>query len=41
MVPLLFLYLLSVGLLKFADKRRAAREAAELAPMDEGLDLTG
>jgi sec-independent protein translocase protein TatC len=41
MVPLLFLYVLTVGLLKFADKRRAAREASELASIDEGLDLTG
>ena len=41
MVPLLFLYVLSVGLLKFADKRRAARAASELGSMDEGLDLTG
>jgi sec-independent protein translocase protein TatC len=43
-VPLLILYVLSVGLLKLADRRRAAREAREgsdLSPMDEGLDLTG
>jgi sec-independent protein translocase protein TatC len=41
MLPLLFLYILSIGLLKFADKRRAARAASELGSMDEGLDLTG
>ena len=41
MVPLLFLYALSVGLLTLADKRRAARAASELGSMDEGLDPTG
>jgi sec-independent protein translocase protein TatC len=41
MVPLLFLYVLTIGLLKFADKRRAARDARELGTVDEGLDLTG
>src|SRR5205807_6164640 len=41
MIPLLFLYVLTIGLLKFADKRRAARDAREMAAMDEGLDLTG
>ena len=40
MVPLLFLYVLSIGLLRFADKRRAQRAAAELGSMDEGLDLS-
>jgi sec-independent protein translocase protein TatC len=40
MVPLLFLYVLSVGLLRFADKRRAARAASDLGSIDEGLDLT-
>jgi hypothetical protein len=40
MVPLLFLYVLTIGLLRFADKRRAQRAAAELGSMDEGLDLS-
>ncbi len=40
MLPLLFLYIFSVGLLRLADKRRAARAASELGSMDEGLDLT-
>jgi Sec-independent protein secretion pathway component TatC len=41
MVPLLALYMLTIGLLKFADKRRAAREAREMGTIGEGLDLTG
>jgi sec-independent protein translocase protein TatC len=41
MLPLLFLYVLSIGLLKFADKRKAARAARELGTIDGGLDLTG
>jgi sec-independent protein translocase protein TatC len=40
-VPLLVLYVLSVGLLKLADRRRAARAESELGSMGEGLDLTG
>jgi sec-independent protein translocase protein TatC len=40
-LPLLFLYVLTIGLLRFADKRRAARDARKLGAMDEGLDLTG
>jgi hypothetical protein len=34
------LYLLSIGLLAFVDRRRAQRAAAELGSMDEGLDLS-
>ncbi len=34
MVPLVFLYLLSIVMLKFLDRRLAAREAAELTPLD-------
>jgi sec-independent protein translocase protein TatC len=41
MIPLLFLYVLTIGLLRFADKRRAARDAREMATIDEGLDPTG
>ncbi len=41
MVPLLFLYLFSIGLLKIADRRRAARAAAEFSSIDDGLDPTG
>ncbi len=40
MAPLVLLYLLSIVLLKFADRRIAAREQAELA-MDGSLDATG
>jgi sec-independent protein translocase protein TatC len=40
-VPLLVLYVLSIGLLKVADRRRAARAASELGSMDEGFDLSG
>lgn len=41
MVPLLFLYLVSIGLLKIADRRMAARAAAEFQSIDDGLDPTG
>jgi sec-independent protein translocase protein TatC len=34
MIPLLFLYLLSIVLLRIADRRQAARAAADLDPMD-------
>lgn len=41
MLPLILLYLLSIVLLKFADRRAAARAAAEASsPLDGGLDLT-
>ncbi len=39
MLPLVILYLASIVLLKIAD-RRAARAAAELSTIDEGLDPT-
>lgn len=41
MVPLVFLYLVSIVLLKVADRRQAAREAAEMAALDNSLDPTG
>jgi sec-independent protein translocase protein TatC len=41
MVPLVLLYLASIVLLKIADRRQAAREAAEIAPLDNSLDPTG
>ncbi len=41
MVPLLFLYLFSIVLLKVADRRLAARAAREFGPIDDGLDPTG
>jgi sec-independent protein translocase protein TatC len=41
MVPLVVLYVLSIVLLKFVDRRRAAREAAEMAALDNSLDPTG
>ena len=40
MVPLVLLYVLSIVLLKFVDRRRAAREAAETAVLDNSLDPT-
>jgi sec-independent protein translocase protein TatC len=40
MVPLVLLFVLSIVLLKVADRRRAAREAAELASLDNSLDPT-
>lgn len=40
MVPLVFLYLFSIALLKVADRRMAARAAAEFASFDN-LDPTG
>ncbi len=40
MLPLLLLYLLSIVLLTFADRRAAARTAAELGPIDSSLDPT-
>jgi sec-independent protein translocase protein TatC len=39
-LPLLILYLASIVLLKIADRRAAARAAAELAQMGDSLDLT-
>lgn len=41
MVPLLFLYLFSIALLKVADRRIAARAATEFPTIDDGLDPTG
>ena len=41
MVPLVLLYLLSIVLLVVIDRRRAAREAAEMASLDNSLDPTG
>jgi sec-independent protein translocase protein TatC len=38
--PLVLLYLASIVLLKIADRRAAARAAAELAQMGDSLDLT-
>jgi sec-independent protein translocase protein TatC len=40
MLPLVLLFLLSIVLLKIADRRAAARAAAELSAMDDGLDPT-
>jgi sec-independent protein translocase protein TatC len=40
MLPLVLLYLASIVLLKIADRRTAARTAAELAQMGDGLDPT-
>ena len=40
MLPLVILYLLSIVLLKIADRRAAARAAAELSSIDDGLDPT-
>jgi sec-independent protein translocase protein TatC len=40
MLPLLVLYLLSIVLLKIADRRAAARAAADMQPFDDGLDAT-
>jgi sec-independent protein translocase protein TatC len=34
MLPLVVLYLLSIVMLKFADRRLAARDASELTPLD-------
>jgi sec-independent protein translocase protein TatC len=39
-LPLLILYVASIVLLKIADRRAAARAAAELAQMGDSLDLT-
>jgi sec-independent protein translocase protein TatC len=41
MVPLLVLYLLSILLLKLADRRAAARAAHDLQSFDDGPDETG
>ncbi len=41
MVPLLFLYLFSIVLLKIADRYLAARAASEFGPLDDRLDLSG
>lgn len=41
MLPLVVLYLLSIVLLKIADRHLAAREQAEFAPIDGPLDATG
>jgi sec-independent protein translocase protein TatC len=40
MVPLIVLYLLSIVMLRVADRRLAAREQAELASLDNSLDPT-
>jgi sec-independent protein translocase protein TatC len=40
MAPLVVLFLVSIVLLKIADRRAANRAAAELAQADDGLDLT-
>jgi sec-independent protein translocase protein TatC len=40
MAPLVLLFLASIVMLKIADRRAAARAAAELAQADDGLDLT-
>jgi sec-independent protein translocase protein TatC len=40
MVPLILLYVLSIVMLKIADRRAAARAAAELAQVDDGLNTT-
>jgi sec-independent protein translocase protein TatC len=40
-LPLVVLYLLSILLLKVADRRLAARAQAEFATMDGPLDATG
>jgi sec-independent protein translocase protein TatC len=40
MAPLVVLYLASIVMLKIADRRAAARAAAELAHAEDGLDLT-
>jgi sec-independent protein translocase protein TatC len=39
-LPLVVLFLVSIVLLKIADRRSASRAAAELAGMDDGLDPT-
>jgi len=39
-VPLVILYLASIVTLKFADRRAAARAAAELSQMGDGLEIT-
>jgi sec-independent protein translocase protein TatC len=41
MLPLVVLYLLSIVLLKVADRHLAARERAEFTPIDGPLDATG
>jgi sec-independent protein translocase protein TatC len=41
MIPLVLLYVLSIVMLKVTDRRRAAREAAEMAALDNSLDPTG
>jgi Sec-independent protein secretion pathway component TatC len=41
MIPLVVLYLLSIVMLKIADRRLAARTAAEITSLDNGLDPTG
>jgi sec-independent protein translocase protein TatC len=40
MLPLVILFLLSIVLLKIADRRAAARAAAEMSSLDDGLDPT-
>jgi sec-independent protein translocase protein TatC len=40
MAPLVVLFLASIVMLKIADRRAAARAAAELTQADDGLDLT-
>jgi sec-independent protein translocase protein TatC len=39
-LPLVVLFLVSIVMLKVADRRAAARATTELAQMDDGLDLT-
>jgi hypothetical protein len=40
MLPLVLLFLASIVLLKIADRRAAARAAAELSQAGDGLDPT-
>ena len=40
MAPLVVLYLASIVMLKIADRRAAARAAAELSHAGDGLDVT-
>ncbi len=40
MLPLVVLFLVSIGLLKIADRRSAKRAAADLSQMDDSLDPT-
>jgi hypothetical protein len=40
MLPLVLLYLASIVMLRIADRRAAARAAAELSAFGDGLDPT-